>query len=79
MESGGDVLQGRELAVGDSVLLSNLFQHIVGEVRIQGADVLACLNNRLAELHRKRQAERRSAAYCDPFCFAHAAGVISAI
>jgi hypothetical protein len=27
----------------------------------------------------KRQAERRSAAYCDPFCFAHAAGVISAI
>ncbi len=28
---------------------------------------------------RKRQAERRSAAYCDPFCFAHAAGVISAI
>lgn len=28
---------------------------------------------------RKRQAERRSAASRDPFCFAHGAGVISAI
>jgi len=35
--------------------------------------------NYLAAIKRKRQAERRSAAYCDPFCFAHAAGVISAI
>ena len=31
------------------------------------------------DAYRKRQAERRSAASCDPFCFAHAAGVISAI
>jgi hypothetical protein len=31
------------------------------------------------QVERKRQAERRSAAYCNPFCFAHAAGVISAI